>query len=161
MCIVPRAEIATRDRAAGAPANCITGSIIGASSRREIIRIYLMYVAHNHSVHLALRYWLIILPRRRRLRSVPPPSIAPPFPCPVPTEPPPPLNVYAYLCGSSFQEVTRSEINFVHPGTPGFLFPRGWLAGWLAFTVCRAFNSSRADESWPIRMGNLSCPTTL
>ena len=81
-------------------------------------RVWLMYVARNHSMHLALRYWLVI-PSLSLFRSF---SLSLSLSLPFHTRPvqptrrhPPTLNAYAYLYEASFNGLLARKLIFHFP----------------------------------------------
>lgn len=85
-------------------------------------RVWLMYVARNHSMHLALRYWLVILSLSVSLSL----SLSLPLPCQAgAADSPPPADVkrVCIFIRGEFQRVTRSKINFPLPCASRFAPP--------------------------------------
>lgn len=81
-----------------------------------------MYVARNHSMHLALRYWLVILSLSVSLSL----SLSLPLPCQADAaDSPPPADVkrVCIFIRGEFQRVTRSKINFPLPCASRFAPP--------------------------------------
>lgn len=90
-------------------------------------RVWLMYVARNHSMHLALRYWLVI-PSLSLFRSF---SLSLSLSLPFHTRPvqptrrhPPTLNAYAYLYEASFNGLLARKLIFHFPVRLPFRPPR-------------------------------------
>lgn len=85
-------------------------------------RVWLMYVARNHSMHLALRYWLVILSLSVSLSL----SLSLPLPRQAgAADSPPPADVkrVCIFIRGEFQRVTRSKINFPLPCASRFAPP--------------------------------------